>query len=66
MSFLRPPKQPAPVATPDPADTANRVDDARRRRLLGGGRNGTVLGDMAQGVSATRTSPNTLTGLNGG
>lgn len=66
MSFLRPPKQPAPVATPDPADTANRVEDARKRRLLGGGRNGTVLGDMVAGASAGRASPNTLTGLNGG
>ncbi|TCS14552.1 hypothetical protein [Caulobacter sp. BK020] len=66
MSFLRPPKQPAPVATPDPADTANRIDDARRRRLLGGGRNGTVLGQMVEGAAASRSSPNTLTGLNGG
>lgn len=65
MSFLRAPKQPAPLATPDPADTANRVDDARRKRLLNGGRNATVLGEMAQGASSGRSSPNTLTGLNG-
>jgi len=66
MSFLRAPKAPDPQATPDPADAANRVNDARRRRVLGGGRNATVLGQMVEGASAGGGSPRTLTGLNPG
>lgn len=67
MGFLRQPKQAETVATPNPEDTANRVNNERKRRLAGGGRNATALSAMAAATSPTgRQSPNTLTGLNGG
>ncbi|MBI1684453.1 hypothetical protein [Caulobacter hibisci] len=66
MSFLRAPKAPESQTPPNPDDVANRSNDARRRRLLGGGRNATVLGQMAEGASAGGASPRTLTGLNPG
>jgi hypothetical protein len=68
MSFFRQPKAPAPVTPPNPADTENRVNDERKRRLAAGGRNATALTMMTTTGSsgtAARTSPNTLTGLNG-
>ncbi len=67
MSFLRLPETAGPGGHArsgrhgQPARTTR-----RRRRLLGGGRNGTVLGQMGRSAAASRSSPNTLTGLNGG
>lgn len=61
MSFLRRPKvkeAPPPI---DPADTANRVDQVRQRRLRSGGRASTFLSSAAA-ESGTAAAP-TLTGV---
>lgn len=70
MSLFRQPKAPAPVIPPNPADTENRVNDERKRRLAAGGRNATALTTIMGGASAGTTpgagaTRNTLTGLNG-
>lgn len=55
---------PAPVdpgPAPNPADTANRVMSARRRRLAGGGTQSTFLGGM---MSPGLAAP-TKTGVGG-
>ena len=62
MSFLRRQKvreAPRPV---DPADTQNRIDDARQRRLRSGGRASTFLGE-AVAAASTAGAPATLTGV---
>jgi hypothetical protein len=62
MSFLRRQKvreTPRPV---DPADTQNRIDDQRRRRLSSGGRASTFLAEAVQAAS-TPAPPATLTGV---
>lgn len=62
MSFLRRQKvreTPKPV---DPADTQNRIDDQRRRRLQSGGSASTFLGEAVASVVATGAPP-TLTGV---
>lgn len=69
MSLFRQSKAPAPVVPPNPADTENRVNDERKRRLAAGGRNATalttIMGGSSAGAAPVRSSPNTLTGLNG-
>lgn len=55
------PKMPAPPPTVDPADTANRLMDGRRRKLQSGGRNATF---MSQAAASAAPQP-TLTGLGG-
>lgn len=61
MSFLRRSKVTPPPAPVDPADTANRADQVRLRRLRQGGRASTVLSEMAAGPAPTGPRP-TLTG----
>lgn len=57
------PKMDDAGAAPDPADTANRRDSERRRRLGSGGRQSTVL---AQAMQTARAAPTAvLTGTNG-
>ena len=63
MSFLTP-KQPRaadPAQPVNPADTENRIDDSRRRRMQSGGRNSTWLGSAAGGALAAPRA--TLTGV---
>jgi len=65
MSFFRTPKAPAPVTPPNPADTENRVQDERKRRLAAGGRNATSTTTALGAMTASSAPRNTLTGLNG-
>lgn len=60
MSFLRRPKVEAPPPPVDPADTANRADQVRQRRLRSGGRASTFL-TQATAEAASAGKP-TLTG----
>lgn len=62
MSFLRRQKvqeTPRPV---DPADTQNRIDQNRQRRLRSGGRASTFLGEAVREAATAAPAP-TLTGI---
>lgn len=62
MSFLRRQKvreTPRPV---DPADTQNRIDQARQRRLRSGGRASTYLSEAVAPAATAAPAP-TLTGV---
>lgn len=62
MSFLRRQKvreTPRPV---DPADTQNRIDQARQRRLRSGGRASTYLSEAVAAAATAGPAP-TLTGV---
>lgn len=61
MSFLRRQKVVEPPAPIDPADTANRADQVRQRRLRQGGRASTFLTSAVADGAATGGKP-TLTG----
>lgn len=56
------PKQPTPVPVVNPADTANRLNDALARKLQAGGPNA----DQVSSTLAPTATPRqpTLTGLN--
>lgn len=62
MSGLFGTKQPTPVPVVNPADTANRLNDALARRLQGGGSNADSSGAAPAPTGAGRLP--TLTGLN--
>lgn len=62
MAFLRRPKVQEPPRPVDPADTQNRIDQARSRRLRTGGRASTFLSSVAA-EAATAAPPPTLTGV---
>lgn len=64
MSFLRRQKVVAPPRPVDPADTANRVDQVRQKRLRSGGRASTFLSD-AVAEAATASPLPSLTGVSG-
>ena len=62
MSFLRRKKVVAPPRPVDPADTANRADQVRRKRLLSGGRLSTFLAQAVDDPGDPVPLP-TLTGV---
>jgi len=62
MSFLRRQKVAAPPRPVDPADTANRIDQVRKKRLATGGRASTFLSE-AVATAATAAPAPTLTGV---
>lgn len=64
MSFLRRQKVKEPPRPVDPADTANRIDQARTRRLKSGGRHSTFLSEVAAEAASAGPMP-TLTGVGG-
>lgn len=64
MSFLRRAKVTEPPRPIDPADTANRADQVRQRRLRAGGRASTFL-SQAVAETATAGPRPTLTGSAG-
>lgn len=64
MSFLRRPKVTEPPRPIDPADTANRADQVRQKRLRGGGTASTFL-SQAVGETAVAGPRPTLTGAAG-
>ncbi|MCO8028522.1 hypothetical protein NI454_01005 [Brevundimonas diminuta] len=64
MSFLRRQKvreEPRPV---DPADVQNRLDQERKKRVRGGGRQSTFLSEVAAEAAVAGPAP-TLTGIGG-
>lgn len=61
MSFLRRARVTEPPKPIDPADTANRIDQVRQKRLRTGGRASTFL-SQAVADAATGPAP-TLTGV---
>lgn len=61
MSFLRRPKVTEPPKPIDLADTANRADQVRRRRLQTGGRASTFLSQVTADAAVAAPKP-TLTG----
>lgn len=64
MSFLRRQKVKEPPKPVDPADTANRIDQVRQKRLRSGGRQSTFLSEIAAETAASAPLP-TLTGVGG-
>lgn len=62
MSFLRRQKVVAPPRPVDPADTANRIDQARQKRLKKGGQASSFLSN-AVAEAATSAAPPSLTGI---
>ncbi len=62
MSFLRRQKVVAPPKPVDPADTANRIDNERQKRLRRGGQASTFL-SQAVADAATASPAPTLTGV---
>lgn len=64
MSFLRRQKVTPPPRPIDPADTANRADQVRQRRLRSGGRVSTFLSEAAAEAATTGPAA-TLTGVRG-
>lgn len=64
MSFLRRPKVTPPPRPVDPADTANRADQVRQKRLRGGGTASTFLSQAVAEAAVAGPRP-TLTGTGG-
>ena len=64
MSFLRRPKVTEPPRPIDPADTANRADQVRQKRLRTGGRASTFLSQAVAEAAVAGPRP-TLTGTAG-
>lgn len=62
MSFLRRIKVKEPPRPVDPADTANRADQVRQRRLRSGGRLSTFLSQAVPDAGTPAPAP-TLTGV---
>ena len=62
MSFLRRQKVQAPPRPVDPADTQNRIDQQRQRRLKGGGKASTFLSQAVAEAAVAAPAP-TLTGI---
>jgi len=67
MSGLFQPKVPAPIPMVNPADAANRLNDALARRLASGGSNAdNLVGAGATGASGNMISPAGMLGAMGG